>query len=72
MGPGGPMTADAICVLAGDTWDWESEGTMNGQPWNSRYVIKQTSADTYTWRWELSVAGGPSTLMGEGTDTRVK
>ena len=43
-----------------------------GQTVKGRYVIKQVSSDSYTWTWETSVGGGAWTLVGEGTDTRIK
>jgi len=62
----------AYAELAGDTWNWVGESVMGGQTVKSRYVIKQVSPDRYTWKWEMSVAGGPWTVAGEGTDTRIK
>lgn len=68
----GMAAEPAYGEVAGDTWNWEGESPMGGQTVKSHYVIKQVSADTYTWKWEISVAGGAWTLLGEGTDTRVK
>jgi len=45
---------------------------MGGQTVKGRYVVKQLSPDKYTWKWEMSVAGGAWTPVGEGTDTRIK
>lgn len=58
--------------LAGDTWNWEGESMMGGKSVKYRYVIKQVSPDKYTWKWDMSVAGGAWTSVAEGTDTRVK
>lgn len=58
--------------LSADTWNWEWESQMGGQTVKGRYVIKQTSADAYTWHRDMQQADGTWTLMGEGTDTRVK
>jgi uncharacterized protein DUF1579 len=58
--------------LVGDTWNWDGESTMGGQQVKGRYTIKQVSPDSYTWKWEMSVAGGPWNAVAEGTDTRVK
>jgi hypothetical protein len=38
----------------------------------SRYVMKVVSPDSYTWKFDVSVAGGAWTTVGEGTETRVK
>lgn len=58
--------------LSGETWTWEGESMMGGQTVKQRYIITQKNADSYTWKWEMSVGGGPYTLVAEGTDTRVK
>ena len=58
--------------LEGDTWNWTSEGTMGGKPMKGRYTIKQLSADSYTFKGEISIAGGPWTVMMEGKETRAK
>ena len=58
--------------VAGDTWTWEGESLMGGQTVKGRYVVKQLSPDKYSWKWEMSVAGGAWTPVGEGTDTRIK
>jgi hypothetical protein len=58
--------------LKGDTWSWQSESTMGGQSVKMRYTLVRQSADAYGWRMEMSLAGGPWTLAGEGTETRVK
>ena len=58
--------------VAGDTWTWEGESLMGGQTVKGRYVVKQISPDKYTWKWEMSVAGGAWTPVGEGMDTRIK
>ncbi|HYT05759.1 MAG TPA: DUF1579 family protein [Gemmatimonadales bacterium] len=58
--------------LRGDTWDWHGESLMGGKTVKGHYVIKQVSPDSYTWKWEISMGGGPWTVVAEGTDTRVK
>jgi hypothetical protein len=67
-GFGGP----AYGQLAGDTWNWEGESLMGGQPVKSRYTIKQLTPDSYSWKYEMSFAGGAWTTVVEGTDTRAK
>lgn len=58
--------------VEGDTWSWTSEGTMGGKPMKGRYTMKQLSADSYSFKGEMSIAGGPLTVMMEGKETRVK
>ena len=62
----------AYATVSGDTWNWEGEGTMGGKQVKSRYTIKQVSPDEYSWKWEMSVGGGPMALIAEGTDKKVK
>jgi Protein of unknown function (DUF1579) len=58
--------------VTGDTWTWEGESQMGGKPVKGRYVMKVASPDSYSWKWEMSVAGGPSAVVAEGTETRAK
>ncbi len=58
--------------FTGDTWTWEGESLMGGKPVKGRYVMKVASPDSYSWKWELSVAGGPMTAVAEGSETRAK
>jgi uncharacterized protein DUF1579 len=58
--------------LEADTWTWTSEGTMGGKPVKSRYTVKRVSADSYTFKGEMSVAGGPFEVVAQGTETRAK
>ena len=62
----------AYARVAGDTWTWEGESTMGGQPVKSRYTIKIISPDEYTWRYEMSAGATPMTLIAEGTDKKMK
>jgi hypothetical protein len=57
-------------TLESDTWSWTSEGTMGGQPMKTRYTIKQLSPSEYAFKGELSVNGGPFTVVVEGKETR--
>ncbi|MGH7675073.1 MAG: DUF1579 family protein [Gemmatimonadales bacterium] len=58
--------------LTGDTWTWEGESLMGGKAVKQRYTIKQLSADSYNWKWEMAMGTGAWTLVGGGTDTRVR
>lgn len=58
--------------VSGDTWSWEMETMMGGQSVKQRYVAKQLSPDSYSWEFSVSMAGGPWTVAGTGTETRVK
>ena len=58
--------------VSGDTWTWEGETMMGGQAVKQRYVAKQLSPDSYSWEFSMSMAGGPWTVGGTGTETRAK
>jgi hypothetical protein len=45
---------------------------MGGKPIKSRYTIKRVSADAYTFKGEISVAGAPFAVITTGTETRAK
>lgn len=56
----------------GDTWTWNNQGTAEGKPWKARFTIKQASADSATFKFEMASGDGPLTLVMEGKQTRQK
>jgi hypothetical protein len=62
----------AFGLLAGDTWTWTGESTMSGQQINGRYTVQQLSPDSWTWKYEVAVGPGPFTVIGTGTETRIR
>ncbi len=66
------MGDPAYGQLAGDTWTWEGETMMGGQAIKERYVVKQVSADSYTFEFSMSQAAGPWAVVMSGTETRAK
>ena len=67
------MPADVVHgTLTGDTWLWEGEGTMGGQPVKGRYTIKVVSPEESTWTWEMQMGNGPWTTVATGTDKKAK
>ena len=58
--------------LTGDTWNWEWESAPGSPPMKFRVTVKQTSTDSYTFKFEASAAGGSWNTISEGTDTRIK
>jgi uncharacterized protein DUF1579 len=55
-----------------DTWVYTGEGKMGNIVTRSRYVVHKTSADSYTFKWEIAAGDQPWVTILEGTDTRVK
>ena len=59
--------------VAGDTWTWNNEGTtMNGKPVRARFMLKQASADSATYKFEMGSGDGPLAQVMEGKQTRQK
>ncbi len=59
-------------TVAGDTWTWNNEGKMNGKPTRARFTLKQVSADSATYKFEMAAGDEPLKLVMEGKQTRVK
>ena len=47
-------------TVQGDTWTYDDESMMGGKTMKSRYVIKQLSPTSYTFKWMME---GKSTKM---------
>ena len=59
-------------TLVGDTWNWTSEAKMGGKLTKSRFVIKELSPTSYTFKWDISADGQTWSTIMEGTSTKVK
>ncbi|HVO80086.1 MAG TPA: DUF1579 family protein [Terriglobales bacterium] len=57
-------------TLSGDTWTWNSESSMAGQPIKTRFVIKQTSPTSYDFKMEMAAAGAEMKTAMEGKATK--
>jgi hypothetical protein len=58
-------------TLRGDTWTYLDEGTMGGQKYKSRVVIKELSPTSYTFRMEMQGPDGKWAPMMESKNTKV-
>lgn len=58
--------------VEGDTWTWANETNMYGKPGRVRFTLKQVSADSATYKLEMSTGDEPLKLVMEGKETRVK
>jgi hypothetical protein len=56
----------------GNTWYFETEGTVDGKPAKYRQTIVEVTPMLRTFRAEKSVDGGPWTLISMGRATKVK
>jgi hypothetical protein len=58
--------------VEGDTWTWTNESKMNGKPVRARFTLKQVSADSAAYKFEMSTGDEPLKLVMEGKQTRTK
>ena len=56
----------------GGTWTWTNESKMNGKPLHARFTMKQLSADSAAYTFEMSAGDEPLKALMEGKQTRVK
>ncbi|HEX9223527.1 MAG TPA: DUF1579 family protein [Candidatus Acidoferrales bacterium] len=56
----------------GGTWTWTSESKMNGKAAHARFTLKQVSADSSTFKFEIGMGDEPLKVVMEGKQTRVK
>lgn len=66
------MTTVPKGTVEGDTWTYNDEGTMGGQPFKSRFILKIVSPTSYTFKWETLGADKKWTPIMDGTSTRAK
>jgi hypothetical protein len=66
------MTTIPKGTVQGDTWTYTDEGTMGGQPYKSRYVLKIASPTSYTFKWETLGPDKKWMPIMEGTSTKTK
>jgi hypothetical protein len=66
------LSESAKGTVDGDTWMFDGESKMGGKVIKSRSTIRLSSPDSAVVRSEVSVDGGPMTLLMELKGTRVK
>jgi hypothetical protein len=54
----------------GDTWTYTDESKMGGKLVKSRYVMKEVSPTSYTFKYEVQGDDGKWATMMEGTETK--
>jgi len=63
--------ADAsLGSVDGDTWTWSNEQKMGGQIMKGRFSIKQLSATSYAFKFEMAPPGGDMVTVMEGKATK--
>ena len=68
----GPMNMASVPrgTVQGDTWTYTDESKMGGVMVKSRFIMKQISATSYSFRWEMQGEDGAWTTVMEGTSTK--
>jgi len=59
-------------TVVGDTWTWDDDFKVNGQPIHGRFILKQVSADTANFSFAMAMGSGQLATIMEGKQTRQK
>lgn len=62
----------ATGTVKGKVWTWTSSGKKNGKPFKGTFTLTEDSPDSYSYKWQASIAGGPVVTLMEGNSTRAK
>ncbi len=65
-------SALGVLTIKPGSWLHAAEFQMAGKPAKTRFIMSDMSPAGGTWKQEVSVAGGPWTVMGEGKYTKAK
>ncbi|HEV8129804.1 MAG TPA: DUF1579 family protein [Acidobacteriota bacterium] len=65
-----PAAESSTGTVQGKTWNWTGESKMNGKVTKGRYIMKEISPNSYTFKYEISTDGGTWTTVMEGKDTK--
>lgn len=63
---------DAKGSVDGDTWTWVSDDKMGGMAMKGRFTVKNVSATSYNFSFEMSQDGTKWTLIMDGKATKGK
>jgi hypothetical protein len=66
------MTSVAKGTVQGDTWTYNDEGTMGGQPYKSRVVLKVVSPTSYTFKFDIQGPDAKWMPIMDATSTKAK
>lgn len=62
----------ATGTVKGKVWTWTNSGMKSGKPFKSTFTLTEDSPNSYSYKWDASIAGAPSTTLMEGKSTRAK
>ena len=66
------MSESAKGTVSGDTWTWTSESKMGGKPLKTRFIIKELSPTSFTFKFDTSPDGKIWSTIEEGKATKTK
>ena len=61
---------DSRGTLDGDTWTWTSDEKMGGMTMKGRFIMKMTSATSYTFTFDMSQDGTKWSTVMDGKATK--
>lgn len=66
------MAISAKGTVQGSTWTWLSESKMGGKSFKSRFIVKELSPTSESYKFETSADGRTWTTIMEGKSTKMK
>ena len=60
----------ATGTFDGKVWTWTSESPMGGKPMKGHFIVTQTSATSYAFKFEMSEDGNNWSPVMDGTGTK--
>ncbi|PYY13020.1 MAG: hypothetical protein DMG60_22740 [Acidobacteria bacterium] len=59
-------------TVSGDTWTWTNDSDFGGKTIKGRFILKELSPKSYTFKYEISDDGNAWTDVMEGKSTKVE
>jgi len=58
-------------TVSGDTWTWTSDTKMGGKVLKGRFIIKELSPTSYSFKFDMQPEGGQWSTLMEGKSTKI-
>jgi len=58
-------------TVSGDTWTWTNDTDMGGKVMKGRFILKELSPTSYTFKFDMSEDGNSWTNVMEGKTTKI-
>ena len=66
------MATVPMGTIQNNVWTFNDSGTMGGQPYKARFILKIVSPTSYTFSWEMQGADQKWMTTLEGTSTKAR